>query len=70
MSKFYWIGTVEEYEYQLTKVIPDGRVSKHAPIYNKDNTEVLVAGYGDLTMEQVSSYQENNDWYGDVVEDI
>lgn len=66
--KTYWIGSVEDYEYHLTQVVPDGRVSKHAPIYNHDKTMVLVAGYGELTLDDVKAYQQDNDWYVEVSE--
>lgn len=63
MSKKYWIGTTEEYEYQLTQHNDDGRVKRHAPIYNQDNTMVLVAGYGDMTLDEVKQYQIDSNWY-------
>ena len=64
--KKYWIGTIEEYEYQLTQHEDDGRVMIHAPIYNYDKTMVLVAGYGELTLDDVKEYQQDNDWYVEV----
>lgn len=63
MSKKYWIGTAEEYSELVVTVEADKTIHQHSPIYNQDRSMVLVAGYGDLTTDEVKAYQNYNDWY-------
>ena len=60
MSKF-WVGTVDEYERGVADgVTLDVSVKKHSPIYSPDGKEVLVKGFGDMTLEEVKVYQAEN----------
>lgn len=60
--KKYWIGTVDEYAEIVDAIEADKTIHRHAPIYNADETMVLVAGYGELTLAEVKDYQFNNCW--------
>ena len=62
MSKKYWIGTIEEYQVELDNIANDETSHSRTPTYNDTNTMVLIAGYGELSIEEVLEYQENNEW--------